>query len=132
MGTILPGTLLPSSTYQDLLRGGGQSHYFQFTKDVFTNVQLPASRIFQFVDDVKTIGIYDGIMTSSGGPLPLDDPGWFINGVRMSRLWDCMSDGATIMLEAIDSLTGIQWINPPIGGGLGLLQQYSMQAYSAK
>jgi hypothetical protein len=100
--------------------GWNQSHYFQYAKDNFANIELSATRTFQFVDDIKTIGVYDGITTWIGGPLPMDDPGYFINGVRISRVWDCMGYGATVLFAVIDSATGIQWINPNIGGISGL------------
>jgi hypothetical protein len=108
--------------------GWNQSHYFQFTKDNFTNVELSSARTFQYIDDIKTVGLYDGITSWIGGPLPLDDPGWFLNGVRMSRVWECMGYGATVIFEVIDSLTGIPWINPNTGGSGGLYNTIQCKA----
>ncbi len=102
--------------------GWNQSHYFQFqsTVEANNNIDLPATRLFSFVDDVKTVGVYNGITTFIGGPLPMDAPGYFINGVRIARLWDCMGYGVTMLFEVIDSLTGLQWTNPNLGGIFGL------------
>lgn len=102
--------------------GWNQSHYFQLKSSIQPNgnVELADNRQFKFADDIKTIGVYDAFTSYIGGPVPLDDPGYFINGVRMSRVWDCMGYGVTMLFEVIDSVTGLQWINPNLGGITGL------------
>ncbi|MEO6168409.1 MAG: C25 family cysteine peptidase [Chitinophagales bacterium] len=102
--------------------GWSQSHFFQLKSTIQpnANVELPDNRLFKFSDDIKTIGVYDAFTYYIGGPVPLDDPGYFINGVRISRVWDCMGYGVTMLFEVIDSVTGLQWINPNLGGITGL------------
>lgn len=102
--------------------GWNQSHYFQLQSTIVPNgnIELPDSRVFKFSDDIKTISVYDAFTFYIGGPVPLDDPGYFINGVRMSRVWDCMAYGVTMLFEVIDSANGLQWINPNQGGITGL------------
>ncbi|MEP7128383.1 MAG: hypothetical protein ABI729_05925, partial [Chitinophagales bacterium] len=102
--------------------GWNQSHFFQLKSTIQPNgnVELPDARVFKFSDDIKTISVYDAFTSYIGGPVPLDDPGYFINGVRMSRVWDCMSYGVTMLFEVIDSANGLQWMNPNISGYNGL------------
>ncbi|MGB3073692.1 MAG: C25 family cysteine peptidase, partial [Chitinophagales bacterium] len=102
--------------------GWNQSHFFQLKSAIQPNgnIELPDSRVFKFSDDIKTISVYDAFTAYIGGPVPLDDPGYFINGVRMSRVWDCMGYGVTMLFEVIDSANGLQWMNPNIGGYQGL------------
>ncbi len=98
--------------------GWNQSHYFQYLKDKFGSVELPSNRIFKFSDDVKTIGVYNGITNYyTGGPLGWDEPSYFINNVRMAN-WTC-GTGANLMFAVIDSLTGLQWESVNQGSGYG-------------
>ncbi|MBA3647618.1 MAG: hypothetical protein H0W62_03550 [Chitinophagales bacterium] len=99
--------------------GWSQSHYFQFLKDPLVNVQLGSNRVFSFVSDVKTVSAFDGVTTWIGGPLSLDQPAYYINGVLMAR-WDCGGYGTSVLFAVIDSATGIQWMNPNLGGTTGL------------
>jgi hypothetical protein len=96
--------------------GFNQSHYFQFLSTIQPtgNVELPATRQFSFVDDVKTIGIYNGMTWWVGGPLQLDDPAYYLNGVLIGR-WDCGGSGTSLLVAVIDSATGNFWMNPPGG-----------------
>lgn len=102
--------------------GWNQSHHYQLLSTIQPNgnVELGDNRLFKFSDDIKTISVYDAFTYYIGGPVPLDDPGYFINGVRMSRVWDCMGYGVTMLFEVIDSVTGLQWMNPNLGGITGL------------
>ena len=102
--------------------GWNQSHFFQLKTTIQPNgnIELPDNRQFKFSDDIKTISVYDAFTSYIGGPVPLDDPGYFINGVRMSRVWECMGYGATMLFEVIDSSNGLQWSNPNMGGSTGL------------
>ncbi len=98
--------------------GWNQSHYFQYLKDKFANIELPSNRIFKFSDDLKTIGVYNGITNYyTGGPLGWDEPSYFINNIRMAN-WTC-GTGANLMFAVIDSLTGLQWESVNAGTGYG-------------
>jgi len=97
--------------------GWNQSHYFQYLKDKFGSIELPSNRIFKYSDDLKTIGVYNGVTTYYNGPLGWDEPSYFINNVRMAN-WTC-GTGANIMFAVIDSLTGVQWESVNQGTGYG-------------
>ncbi|HYV95785.1 MAG TPA: C25 family cysteine peptidase [Chitinophagales bacterium] len=92
--------------------GWNQSHYFQFLSTIQTqgNIELPSNRVFKYVDDIKTIGVYNGNTLWVGGPLQLDDPAFYLNGVRIGK-WDCANCGASMQFAVIDSLTGVFWKN---------------------
>lgn len=93
--------------------GWNQSHYFQLLSTIQPtgNVVLPDSRHFEFVDDVKTVGFYNGMTWWVGGPLQLDDPAYYMNGVLIGR-WDCGGYGTSFLVAVIDSSTGEFWENP--------------------
>ena len=98
--------------------GWNQSHYFQYLKDKFGSIELPANRIFKYADDFITVGVYNGITNYyTGGPLGWDEPSYFINNVRMAN-WTC-GTGANLMFAVIDSLTGLQWESVNQGTGYG-------------
>ncbi len=97
--------------------GWNQSHYFQYLKDKFASIELPINRIFKYSDDLKTIGVYNGVTTYFSGPLGWDEPSYFINNVRMAN-WTC-GTGANLMFAVIDSLTGLQWESANQGNGYG-------------
>jgi len=97
--------------------GWNQSHYFQYLKDKFASIELPQNRIFKYSDDLKTIGVYNGITTYYSGPLGWDEPSYFINNVRMAN-WTC-GTGANLMFAVIDSLTGLHWESVNQGSGYG-------------
>ncbi len=101
--------------------GWNQSHYFQFlstTVNPLGNIVLPPNRVFSFVNDIKSIGIYSGFTVLVGGPLSLDDPGIYLNGVRVGT-WTCSN--ANGIFAVIDSTTGTFWMNP-YGGKYGSIQ----------
>lgn len=111
--------------------GWNQSHYFQYLKDGFANVELPATRKFKFSDDLKTIGAYNGVTTYfPPGSLGPDEPSYYINGVRVAR-WDQVSDypGSTFMIAVFDSATGLQWQSIPLGGHVGSYGSFNPKTY---
>ena len=108
--------------------GWNQSHYFQYTHDDFTNVELNANREFEFVDDVKTVGVYNGMTNYVSGPLNWDQIGYFVNGVKYAK-WNC---GMSVnwMFAVIDSATGIQWQSvDPEADGFGQFGNYHCVDY---
>jgi hypothetical protein len=93
--------------------GWNQSHYFQLLSTIQPtgNIELAESREFQFVDDVKTVGFYNGMTWWVGGPMQLDEPAYYMNGVLIGR-WDCGGNGTSFLVAVIDSTTGEFWQNP--------------------
>jgi len=96
--------------------GWNQSHYFQFLSTIQPtgNVILSPTRKFNYVGDVKTLGVFNGMTTWVGGPLSLDQPAYYLNGVLIGR-WDCGGSGTTLLVAVIDSATSNFWENP-VGG----------------
>lgn len=97
--------------------GWNQSHYFQYLYDTYNNIELPNTRKFKFVDDVKTISVYNGITNNYGGPLNWDEPSYYINNVRMAN-WTC-GTSVNWLFAVIDSATGIQWESVNQGNSTG-------------
>ncbi|HZG00477.1 MAG TPA: C25 family cysteine peptidase, partial [Chitinophagales bacterium] len=97
--------------------GWNQSHYFQFKDNKYVNVELGTDRQFTFVDDIKTLGIYNGVSSGYGGTLNWDEIGFYINGTKVAK-WTC---GANVnwLFAVIDSATGINWESYPQGNGYG-------------
>ncbi|MCS6917775.1 MAG: C25 family cysteine peptidase [Chitinophagales bacterium] len=102
--------------------GWNQSHYYQHLSTVTNplgNIVLGNDRLFSFVNDIKSIGIYTGFTWGSfPGPLSSDDPGIYLNGVRVGT-WTCSN--ANVIIAVIDSSTGSFWMNP-YGGLYGSIQ----------
>jgi len=97
--------------------GWNQSHYFQFVKDssYSANIEMPPSRVWKYVDDNKSVSVYNGLISPyyPGGPLNDQQPAWFMNGAEMLR-YQCLdnSNFGGVMIAVIDSITGLEWKNP--------------------
>ncbi|MCS6991225.1 MAG: C25 family cysteine peptidase [Chitinophagales bacterium] len=102
--------------------GWNQSHYFQHLSTVANplgNIVLDSDRRFVYVDDIKSIGIYTGFTWGAfPGPLSNDDPGIYLNGVRVGT-WTCSN--AQVIFAVIEPTTGTFWMNP-YGGLYGSIQ----------
>lgn len=99
--------------------GWNQSHYYQFLKDGYKNIQLPSNRKFKYTDDLTTVGVYNALTTYywSDAPVGWDEPSYFINNIRMAN-WTC-GGSANLMFAVIDSATGIHWESVNQGNGYG-------------
>lgn len=83
--------------------GWNQSHYFQFLKDGYNNLELPANRKFKFVDDVKELKVVNSVFNNR----PIQDvAAYFINSSQVGY-WSCIPRGLVIVV--IDSSTGLPW-----------------------
>lgn len=84
------------------LKGGwNQSHYFQYQKDNFTNLQLKNDRSFRFLDDLKNI--YIRVDGSSG----VYEVEWYLNSARVQVLREAGRIGSGLNVIWIDGKTGI-------------------------
>ncbi len=102
--------------------GWNQSHYYQYLYDTYNNIELPDTRMFKFVDDVKNISVFNGITNNFGGPLNWDEPSYYINNVRLAN-WTC-GTSVNWLFAVIDSATGIQWESVSQGNGFGQYGNY--------
>lgn len=102
--------------------GWNQSHYYQHLSTVANplgNIMLGNDRLFAYVDDIKSIGVYTGFTWGAfPGPLSNDDPGIYLNGVRVGT-WTCSN--ANVIFAVIEPSTGTFWMNP-YGGKYGSIQ----------
>jgi hypothetical protein len=81
--------------------GWNQSHYFQYQKDNFSNLQLKNDRSFQFLDDLKNIYIrVDG----SSNTYEVE---WYLNSARVQVLREAGRIGSGLNVIWIDGKTGI-------------------------
>lgn len=108
--------------------GWNQSHYFQYLKNDYTNIQLSNNRKFTFVDNIKEIRIVNGFSTFRGGPLHWSETAaYYLNGTKKHN-WKCGSytwDGWYIVV--IDPVTGIPWQSEP---GFGPYNNYNCKTYN--
>jgi flagellar hook assembly protein FlgD len=98
---------------QDEFPGWNQSHYYQYLKDEYQNLELPANRQFKFADDVKTISVRTGTWDGQGGAVPFDQMAYFINNVKKQD-WNCGGSGgfpAGVTIAVIDPSTGNNWVS---------------------
>ncbi len=97
----------------DEFPGWNQSHYYQWLKDEYQNLQLPANRQFKFADDVKTVTVRTGTWNGQGGALPFDQMAYFINNVKKQD-WNCGGTGGFgggVTIAVIDPATGNNWVS---------------------
>ncbi len=87
--------------------GWNQSHYFQFRKDYFANIELEGSRKFEFIDDVK-----DFLAQNPLNQTP-NRTQFSINGQRQDKYR--LKPDAGVLVAVLDSLYIEPWDNP-IGG----------------
>lgn len=93
--------------------GWNQSHYYQYLKDDYQNMQLPTSRVFEFADDNKTIAVKTGTWDGYGGALPFDQIAYYLNNVK-EQLWNCGGSGGFsggITFAVFNPNTGQNWIS---------------------
>lgn len=90
--------------------GWNQSHYFQHLSTIQTsgNIELPETRVFKYVDDIKTISAYNGFVVNYGGLIANDAIAFYLNSVLLGR-WDCAQCGSTLLIAVIDSSNGTFW-----------------------
>lgn len=98
---------------QDEFPGWNQSHYYQYLKDDYQNLELPANRQFKFADDIKTITVRTGTWDGQGGAVPFDQMAYFINNVKKQD-WNCGGSGGFpggLTIAVIDPSTGNNWVS---------------------
>lgn len=88
--------------------GWGQDHIFQFTDNGYQFVRLNRQqRVFEFVDDVKTISVKNGVY---GPTVAWNEVYWKLNGATQ-HIFSCVPafglSGVTIAV--IDPVTGQPW-----------------------
>lgn len=90
--------------------GWNQSHYYQWLKDQYSNLELDVDRVFKFADDNKDIDVKTGTWEGYGGPLPWDQIAYYLNNVRQ-QYWNCGGSGFTggLTFAVFDPVTGNNW-----------------------
>ncbi len=92
--------------------GWNQSHYFQYTKNNYSNINIDNSRKFKFVNDVKNIFI------RTDGSNSTYEVEWYLNSARQAVLREAGRMAAGMMILWIDGKSGIakQSLDSTIGG----------------
>ncbi len=97
--------------------GWNQSHYFQFLKDRFVNIELPANREFKFIDDFKEIRIRAAMSAAIDGDL--SHIAFSINNYLLHQSRGGISlQGLNFVV--LDPITVEPWINEKQSGNTGL------------
>ncbi len=105
----------------DEAEGWNQSHFFQFTQNEFTDLEISedSKRKFEFGQEIFSIKIRNKIWD------PSDVPGYFVNNIRWGAVipWNFMESGLGFVINVkSDYIGGI--LNPP-GGLYGSLNPTS-------
>lgn len=91
--------------------GWNQSHYYQFLKDDYQNVQLDNDRVFKFSDDLRSVEVNTGLADLQGGNFPWDQITYFLNN-QLGHRWVCGGSGGFsggLTIAVFDSITGEPW-----------------------
>ncbi len=89
--------------------GWNQSHYYQFLKDRFVNMQLPANREFKFIDDFKEIKVNTAIYSNLLGFGQLN---YAINNSIVHSVSGCTSNNNGIYFVVLDPADAEPTANP--------------------
>lgn len=81
--------------------GWNQSHYYQFLKDKYANIELPTSRNFKFINDFKNIFI------RTDGSSNTYEVEWYLNTVRQAVLREAGRMNSGFHVIWMDGKTGI-------------------------
>lgn len=111
--------------------GWGQDHIFQFKNDAYQYVKLNRpQRRFDFVNDVKTISVKNGIY---GPTVPWNEVWYKMNGATQ-HIFTCAPPGVSIAV--IDPVSGNPWsfnVNTPsvhpVYGNYACVANQSLQAF---
>ena len=94
----------------DNVEGWNQSHFYQFKKNRFANLEFSeSSRNLKFLDDLKQIRIKN-LATENLGDNPIE---YYINSERKQKV---VNNVKGVYVVVLDSVTVEPWINPPRGG----------------
>lgn len=88
--------------------GWNQSHYYQYLKDDYRNIDLDNDRVFKFSDDLKQVEVNTGLSDLQGGNFPWDQVAYFI-GSQLGHRWVCGGSGGFgggLVFAVFDSITG--------------------------
>ncbi len=91
--------------------GWNQSHYFQYKKDEYQNVDLDTDRVFKFPNSLNQIHVRTGKANAVGGNVDYATLGWDYNNYNeyRFRMGGCGYAGGGLTFAVIDSLSGKPW-----------------------
>lgn len=81
--------------------GWNQSHYYQYLKDDYSGMRLPANRQFNFIDDVQSITVEVGDRQS----LPYERLTAYLNGGVFTNHSGSCINGQGLYVAVLDSIT---------------------------
>ncbi len=97
--------------HPNLPNGFNQSHYQQFNKNRFANLEIDDNtKNLKFIDDIKEIRVKNFAFLSGRNV-----PAYFINNTRTQK---SIGNGRGFYVAVLDSITVEPWVNPP-GGAMG-------------
>ncbi|MEZ4962449.1 MAG: C25 family cysteine peptidase [Saprospiraceae bacterium] len=100
--------------------GWNQSHYFQYQKDNFKNMELSQARRWKFLDDVKDVSITTGLYPTVFQDISIN------NNSSLYIPWDDPIRGG-FMIAVLDSTSVDPWRNIPTTGYPQYLGLYNSQ-----
>ncbi len=93
--------------------GWNQSHFYQFQKDNYSNVQLDSNRVFNFLDDLKVVECTNGILGYGLENDNYDLKGYYLNSNQM--YWESCLRKKGFVFAVFDPITGLPWISETPG-----------------
>ncbi|MFT7589287.1 MAG: hypothetical protein ACI959_001504, partial [Limisphaerales bacterium] len=97
----------------DYTQGWNQSHYYQYLKDDYVNIELETDRGFSFVNDVRVVDIFTG-------------GAWYevISYIDNAQIALSSCAGQGFVAFVFDPATGIPWTTYNTGGNVGKYGDY--------
>lgn len=105
--------------------GWNQSHYYQYQKDDYQNINYGSDRVFRFPPTTNTIHVNTGLVTFQGGPVDFSTLGWDYNNYNQYRYRMGRCDGPNdqgngytrgLTFAVINSETGTPWFSRNFNG----------------
>jgi hypothetical protein len=93
--------------------GWNQSHYYQYLKNTFTDLNYGADRTFKYPIDYNKLTASNAIYSDQIQGWPWNTADFakvMLNGMDIQRL-GCLPWGGTIQINVFDSLTSLPWKN---------------------
>ncbi|HRG88534.1 MAG TPA: C25 family cysteine peptidase, partial [Chitinophagales bacterium] len=105
--------------------GWNQSHYYQYLKDDYQNINYGTDRVFRYPPTTNTIHVNTGLVTFQGGPVDFSNLGWDYNNYNQYRYRMGRCDGPNdqgngytrgLTFAVINSESGAPWFSRNFNG----------------
>ncbi len=105
--------------------GWNQSHYYQYIKDDYQNINYGTDRVFRYPPTTNTLHVNTGLVTFQGGPVDFSNLGWDYNNYNQYRYRMGRCDGPNdqgngytrgLTFAVINSESGAPWFSRNFNG----------------